>query len=141
LKHADIISLNLPLIAATYHLVSEQQIQKMKDGAIIINTVFEPRLDEEALVKGFRTVSCSSGLMSMGMRMSQHPSEACQQEGDAAPSPRKTTGETKREMEFLALKESRKRTRSGRATDSYCSIRLMRYPSLVGSSWPAQEQS
>ncbi|KAL4997703.1 D-isomer specific 2-hydroxyacid dehydrogenase [Aspergillus recurvatus] len=63
LRQSDGISLNLPLTAATHHLISEPEIQKMKDEAIIINTARGPLLDEEALAKGLRTgKSASAGL-------------------------------------------------------------------------------
>ena len=38
LKEADIISLHLPLVEDTYHLINKEKIAIMKDDAIIINT-------------------------------------------------------------------------------------------------------
>jgi D-lactate dehydrogenase len=38
LKNSDIISLHLPLLPSTKHLLSKKEFQKMKDGVIILNT-------------------------------------------------------------------------------------------------------
>jgi D-lactate dehydrogenase len=38
LKNSDIISLHLPLLKSTKHLLTEKEFQKMKDGVIILNT-------------------------------------------------------------------------------------------------------
>lgn len=38
LAESDIISLHLPLVEDTYHLIDKEKINKMKDDAIIINT-------------------------------------------------------------------------------------------------------
>ncbi|KAL4931282.1 D-mandelate dehydrogenase-like dehydrogenase [Aspergillus undulatus] len=55
LEQFDIVSLSLPLTAATQHLISSPEIEKMKEGAVTINTARGPLLDEEALVKGLQT--------------------------------------------------------------------------------------
>ncbi len=38
LKESDIISLHLPLLKSTKHILSKKEFQKMKDGVIILNT-------------------------------------------------------------------------------------------------------
>ena len=49
LKQADIISLHVPYNESMHHLVNKQLIDKMKQGAIIINTSRGGIVDEEAL--------------------------------------------------------------------------------------------
>ena len=55
LATSDVVSLNLPLNANTRHFISHDQIAKMKDGAVLINTARGPVLHEEALVAGLES--------------------------------------------------------------------------------------
>ncbi|KAL4939508.1 hypothetical protein BDV06DRAFT_214225 [Aspergillus oleicola] len=79
LQQSDIVSLNLLLTAATDHLISGPEINKMKDRAIIINTARGPsRRGGFVLVKNRKIML----LPHLGT----------------------TTVETKREMELLAIR-------------------------------------
>lgn len=49
LKSSDIISLHCPLTAENTGMINAQNIAKMKDGAILINTARGPLIDESAL--------------------------------------------------------------------------------------------
>ena len=49
LKNADVISLHCPLLPSTQGLINKENIAKMNDGAIIINTSRGPVIDEQAL--------------------------------------------------------------------------------------------
>lgn len=49
LARADIISLHIPSIPETYHMISKESIAKMKDGVMIINTSRGPLVDIAAL--------------------------------------------------------------------------------------------
>jgi glyoxylate reductase len=51
LKNSDFISLHLPLIQSTYHLISEREFKIMKKNSILINTSRGPVIDEKALIK------------------------------------------------------------------------------------------
>jgi D-lactate dehydrogenase len=51
LKKSDIISLHAPLLAETNHMISEEEIKKMKDGVVLINTARGGLIDTQALVK------------------------------------------------------------------------------------------
>ena len=48
-KNADFISLHLPLVEETKHLISDAQFDMMKDNAVIVNTARGAIIDEKAL--------------------------------------------------------------------------------------------
>jgi glyoxylate reductase len=50
-KHADIISLHVPLLDSTRHLVNEERLSLMKPSAFLVNTSRGPVIDEKALVE------------------------------------------------------------------------------------------
>lgn len=51
---ADVISLHVPAIPATYHMINSESIAQMKDGVMIINTSRGSLIDIDALVEGVR---------------------------------------------------------------------------------------
>tara|TARA_B100000745_G_scaffold299958_1_gene252189 strand:- start:42 stop:1007 length:966 start_codon:yes stop_codon:yes gene_type:complete len=53
-READIISVHVPLLPATKHLVSKERLELMKEGAYLINTSRGPVVDEKALVEVLR---------------------------------------------------------------------------------------
>lgn len=50
LGQADVVTLHVPLTAATKHLIDPAALARMKSGAILINTARGPIVDETALV-------------------------------------------------------------------------------------------
>jgi D-3-phosphoglycerate dehydrogenase / 2-oxoglutarate reductase len=50
LAASDAVSLHMPLVDATHHIINSHTIAKMKDHAILINTARGPLVDSEALV-------------------------------------------------------------------------------------------
>jgi len=54
LKESDFISLHVPLLPATHHLIGEKQLKMMKKTSILINTSRGPIVDEQALVKALK---------------------------------------------------------------------------------------
>jgi lactate dehydrogenase-like 2-hydroxyacid dehydrogenase len=54
LKKSDFISIHVPLIEDTYHLISEGELKIMKNTAILINTSRGPVVDERALVRALK---------------------------------------------------------------------------------------
>ncbi|MGI9861680.1 D-glycerate dehydrogenase [Moorella naiadis] len=54
LKEADFISLHVPLMPSTTHLISTPELQLMKKSAILINTSRGPVIDEQALVQALQ---------------------------------------------------------------------------------------
>ncbi len=53
-KTADIVTIHVPLIPATKHLVNEEKLRLMKKTAILINTARGGVVDTEALVKALK---------------------------------------------------------------------------------------
>lgn len=62
LAEADIISLHLPLNAATKHIINERTISRMKRNAIIINTSRGGLIDTPALIKALQEEKVVAGL-------------------------------------------------------------------------------
>jgi lactate dehydrogenase-like 2-hydroxyacid dehydrogenase len=54
LKKSDFISIHVPLIEDTYHLISEGELKIMKNTAVLINTSRGPVVDEKALIKALK---------------------------------------------------------------------------------------
>lgn len=50
----DVISLHVPLLDSTRHLINESRLNAMKDSAILVNTSRGPVIDEPALVKALK---------------------------------------------------------------------------------------
>ena len=55
LRESDYISLHTPLLEGTYHLIDHAAIDKMKHGALLINTSRGALIDEAALVDALRS--------------------------------------------------------------------------------------
>jgi glyoxylate reductase len=55
LKEADFISIHVPLLPTTKHLIGEPQLKIMKKTAYLINTSRGPVIDEKALVEALKT--------------------------------------------------------------------------------------
>ncbi|MFP3511423.1 C-terminal binding protein [Peribacillus sp. SIMBA_075] len=49
IAEADYLSIHVPLIDDTYHLINEERLKQMKRNAVIINTARGPIIDEKAL--------------------------------------------------------------------------------------------
>jgi len=51
LKEADFVSIHVPLLDSTHHLISAEKLKMMRNSAYLINTSRGPIIDEKALVK------------------------------------------------------------------------------------------
>lgn len=49
LSRSDIISLHVPALPSTYHIINRQSIARMKNGVYLVNTARGPLVDTEAL--------------------------------------------------------------------------------------------
>ncbi|MDW8055593.1 MAG: D-glycerate dehydrogenase [Elusimicrobiota bacterium] len=54
LKESDFISIHVPLVKETYHLISDREFSLMKPTAYLINTSRGPVVDEKALVRALK---------------------------------------------------------------------------------------
>jgi len=54
LKQSDFVSLHVPLLPSTHHLISEKELHMMKKNAILINTSRGSVVDEKALIKALK---------------------------------------------------------------------------------------
>lgn len=54
LKQADIVTLHVPLMPSTHHLIGAQELRRMKSSAFLVNTSRGPVVDEHALVAALR---------------------------------------------------------------------------------------
>lgn len=54
LKEADFISIHVPLIPETEHLIGKKELEMMKKTAYLINTARGPIIDEKALVEALK---------------------------------------------------------------------------------------
>lgn len=55
LETSDIVTIHVPLMDSTRHMIGAGEIEKMKDGAIIINTARGGLIDDTALAKAVRS--------------------------------------------------------------------------------------
>lgn len=55
LRNSDIVSLHLALNHETHHFVSREIIEKMKDGAVLVNTARGPLVDSDALIEALES--------------------------------------------------------------------------------------
>ena len=63
LKQSDIVSLHVPLLESTHHLINKTTLSQMKPSAFLINTSRGPVVDEKALVEALENKTiCGAGL-------------------------------------------------------------------------------
>ncbi|MBE0699457.1 MAG: phosphoglycerate dehydrogenase [Anaerolineaceae bacterium] len=55
LRQADLVSLNMPLLPETFHLVDESFLARMKKGAYLVNTARGEIIDEHALLAALQS--------------------------------------------------------------------------------------
>ncbi|MEK7595640.1 MAG: D-glycerate dehydrogenase [Patescibacteria group bacterium] len=54
LEKSDFISVHVPLLPSTHHLIGEREFKKMKPTAVLVNTSRGPVVDEYALVRALK---------------------------------------------------------------------------------------
>ena len=73
-KHSDFITLHVPLIDATRHLVNAERIEMMKHGAVLINFAREGVIDEQAVLSGLDSKKLRAYVCDFPTaRMKSHP--------------------------------------------------------------------
>lgn len=73
LKSADVITLHVPLLPSTTGVISDGELDLMKDSAILINTCRGPVVDEAALIRGLQAGKISGAGLDV---LEQEPPEA-----------------------------------------------------------------
>lgn len=74
-KHSDFITLHVPLIDATKHLINAERIEMMKHGAVLINFAREGVIDEQAVLDGLDSKKLRAYVCDFPTeRMKSHPS-------------------------------------------------------------------
>ena len=54
LKESDFVSIHVPLMPSTHHLMNEERLKMMKKTAVLVNTSRGPVVDEKALYKALK---------------------------------------------------------------------------------------
>jgi len=73
-KHSDFITLHVPLIDATRHLVNAERVGMMKHGAVLINFAREGVIDEQAVLDGLDSKKLRAYVCDFPTaRMKSHP--------------------------------------------------------------------
>lgn len=54
LAESDVVSVHVPLLPATRHLINTETLAKMKPGAVLVNTARGPVVDTEALIEALK---------------------------------------------------------------------------------------
>ena len=54
LKESDVVSLHVPLLETTRHMINQETLAKMKSSAILVNTSRGPLIDENALLEALQ---------------------------------------------------------------------------------------
>lgn len=55
LRTADVLTLHMPATPDNHHIINDENLAKMKDGVIIVNTARGSLVDSEALVRGLES--------------------------------------------------------------------------------------
>lgn len=107
LREADFVSLHVPLSAATRHLMSAENLAKMKPTAYLINTTRGPVVDEEALVHALETAKIAgAGLDVYEQEPRVHPGLLGRKDVVLAPHIGSATIETRTRMARLAVENT-----------------------------------
>lgn len=107
LAESDFISLHVPLLASTRHLIDAAALAKMKPTAILINTSRGPVIDEEALAQALQGgVIAAAGLDVFENEPKVHPVLLHLSNAVLAPHIGSATVDTRRQMSMLAAENA-----------------------------------
>lgn len=109
LEESDIISVHVPLSAATRHLIGAPEIAKMKQGVVIINTARGAIIDEGAMAAALNAGKIGAvGLDVYENEPQIHPDLITQERALLVPHLGTHTTETLAKMETLAMENARR---------------------------------
>jgi glyoxylate reductase len=104
LRESDFISLHVPLLPTTRHLISTDSFAKMKPTAYLINTTRGPVVDEAALVHALETATIAgAGLDVYEEEPKVHPGLLSRKDVVLAPHIGSATVETRTKMARVAV--------------------------------------
>ena len=63
IKESDVISLHLPLLDSTRHIIDKEEFKQMKDGVILVNTARGALIETDALVDSLNSGKVSYALL------------------------------------------------------------------------------
>jgi glyoxylate reductase len=104
LRESDFVSLHVPLLPTTRHLISTEAFAKMKPTAYLINTARGPVVDEAALVHALETATIAgAGLDVYEQEPKVHPGLLSRKDVVLAPHIGSATVETRTKMARVAV--------------------------------------
>jgi glyoxylate reductase len=107
LRESDFVSLHVPLLPATRHLISTDSFEKMKPTAFLINTTRGPVVDEAALVHALETAKIAgAGLDVYEQEPKVHPGLLPRKDVVLAPHIGSATIDTRTAMARLAVENT-----------------------------------
>ena len=115
LRRSDVVSLHLPLTAATRHILGAEALGKLKPGAIVLNTARGPLIDEMALCRALdEGVVAGAGLDVFENEPMVSPALLDDERVVLMPHAGSATGETRREMARIVCEDVRRVLRGER---------------------------
>ncbi len=107
LRESDFISLHVPLLESTRHLIGEAELRMMKPTAILVNTARGPVVDEAALAKALKERWIASAGLDVFEREPQvHPGLLEIENVVLAPHIGSASVDTRRRMSVLAAENA-----------------------------------
>jgi glyoxylate reductase len=104
LRVSDFISLHVPLIPETKHLIGKRELSAMKPTAIIVNTSRGPVIDEAALADALdRGIIRGAGLDVYELEPAVHPELLKQKNAVLLPHIASATNSTREKMAYMAV--------------------------------------
>ncbi len=105
LRESDFISLHVPLLDSTRHMIGTAELEKMKKSAILVNTSRGPVVDEAALAKALDGAWIAGAGLDVFEREPQvHPDLLKLENVVLAPHIASASIDTRREMSMLAAR-------------------------------------
>jgi len=107
LRESDFISLHVPLLDSTRHLIGEEELKQMKKSAILINTSRGPVVDERALARALDQAWIAGAGLDVFENEPQVQPELLKLENVVlAPHIASASIDTRREMSMLAARNA-----------------------------------
>jgi glyoxylate reductase len=107
LRESDYISLHVPLVESTRHLIGDTELAMMKPSAILVNTSRGPVVDEAALARALKAGRIRSAGLDVFEREPQvHPELLTLSNVVLAPHVASASHETRRRMSMMAAENA-----------------------------------